>query len=50
MDHQGKYPVIFITLKEIVGENIQQVRETLKNLVFDLFLNYEYLKDSKYLS
>ena len=44
IEEQGKYPVIFLTLKEIKGNNIESMYTQIKTLISDLFNQYEYLR------
>lgn len=46
IEEQGKYPVIFLTLKEIKGNNIESMYTQIKTLISDLFNQYEYLRES----
>lgn len=46
IEEQGKYPVIFITLKEIKGNNIESMYTQIKTLISDLFNQYEYLREN----
>ena len=41
MEYQGKYPVIFITFKEIRGKNFEEAFSKLKNIIFSLFKEYK---------
>ena len=44
MQHQGKYPVIFISFKEIKTENYELAYGKLNDLIFDIFNEHDYLK------
>lgn len=46
IEEQGKYPVIFLTLKEIKGNNIESMYTQIKTLISDLFNQYEYLREN----
>lgn len=46
IEEQGKYPVIFLTLKEIKGNNIGSMYTQIKTLISDLFNQYEYLREN----
>lgn len=46
MQYQGKYPVIFISLKNIKGSSVEEITEQLKDLVKELYKNFRYLKES----
>ena len=46
IEEQGKYPVIFLTLKEIKGNNIESMYTQIKTLISDLFNQHEYLRES----
>lgn len=48
--HQGKYPVIAFTLKNINVETFKDCMEKLKIVLSDLYLNYTYLLDSNALA
>ena len=41
--HQNKYPVIFVTLKEIKDKNFESARISFSQFVSDLFSNFKYL-------
>lgn len=43
---QGKYPVIFITMKELKGNNFEAMYTQIRTLISDLFNQYEYLRES----
>lgn len=44
MEHMGKHPVIYVSLKDVKGKSYTQFEEMLKNVVVDLFLSYPFLK------
>ena len=46
IEEQGKYSVIFLTLKEIKGNNIESMYTQIKTLISDLFNQYEYLREN----
>ena len=46
MQHQGKYPVIFISFKGIESNNYDLTYSKLCNLIFDIFNERDYLKQS----
>ncbi|MFK7761303.1 MAG: AAA family ATPase [Candidatus Midichloriaceae bacterium] len=46
MQYQGKYPVIFISLKDIKGNSVEEITEQLKDLIKELYKNFRYLKES----
>lgn len=46
IEEQGKYPIIFITLKEIKGNSIENMYTQIKTLISDLFNQHEYLRES----
>jgi hypothetical protein len=50
MQHQGKYPVISITFKDIKVSNYTLAYASLSKLFSDLYLNYTYLIESKKLN
>lgn len=45
IDEQGKYPVIFLTLKEIKGNTLNLAYTQIKTLISDLFDEYKYLRE-----
>lgn len=45
MNHMGKHPVIYVSLKDVKGKNYNQFEEMFKNVVVDLFLSYPFLKN-----
>ena len=46
MKYQGKHPVIFISLKEITGDVIEEIRDKLKNMIKSLYKDFRYILDS----
>lgn len=46
IEEQGKYPVIFLTLKEIKGNTFDFAYTQLKTLISDLFDEYKYLREN----
>lgn len=44
--HQGKYPVIFISFKNIKANNYNEIVELLRNEIIELYEQHEYLKNS----
>ena len=48
--YQGKYPVIFITLKDVVGDTYDSVKAKLGEYISTLFVDYEYLLESPVIS
>ena len=46
MQHQGKYPVIFISFKEIRGDNYAEAYDKMNGLFSKLFREHSYLKQS----
>lgn len=46
MKYQGKYPVIFISLKDVVGNTVGAIEGKLKWLISSTYESYSYLKDS----
>ncbi len=43
MQYQGKYPTIFISLKDVVGNSLKQIEDKLKLELSKLFSKYDYL-------
>lgn len=44
MSEQGKYPVIFISFKDIKEKTEDKMRENLENLLKDLYNDYQYVR------
>jgi len=43
---QGKYPVIFISLKDVTGNSLEEINGKLKGLISTTYEFYSYLKES----
>ena len=43
MKFQGKHPVIYISLKEINGNNLEEITDKLKSLVKNLYKDFRYM-------
>ena len=50
MQHQGQYPVIFITLKDVRDRSFQHSLEKLSLLLADLYNEHDYLSQSSHLN
>jgi hypothetical protein len=50
LQHQGQYPVIFVTFKDIQEPSYELAYQKLSGLLADLFGQYHYLLDSPHLS
>jgi hypothetical protein len=48
--HQGKYPVIFISFKDVIGSSLSTIENMLKIEITKLFRKYDYLVHSNKLS
>jgi len=48
-EHQGKYPVIFLSFKSIKQLNFSNTLESIKRLITEEFRKHKYLLESKYL-
>ena len=46
IEEQGKYPVIFITMKELKGNSFDAISTQIKTLISDLFTEYKYLREN----
>jgi hypothetical protein len=46
MQHQGKYPVIFLSLKDVTGESIEEITDKLKIKVKELYRKFRYLTEN----
>ena len=46
IEEQGKYPVIFLTLKEIKGNTLDFAYTQIKTLISDLFDEHKYLREN----
>ena len=44
MSEQGKYPVIFISLKDLKGNSWEECLKRLKLFIFDLYVEFEYIR------
>ncbi len=49
-NYMGKYPVIFISLKDIEGENYQEACQVMADLIADTAARFDFLSDSETLS
>ena len=45
MSEQGKYPVIFISLKDLNGNSWKECLKRLKLFIFDLYVEFEYIRE-----
>ena len=45
MSEQGKYPVIFISLKDLKGDTWEECLKRLKLFIFDLYAEFEYIRE-----
>ena len=45
MSEQGKYPVIFISLKDLKENNWEECLESIKDIMYKVFNDYEFLKE-----
>ena len=45
MSEQGKYPVIFISLKDLKGNSWKECLKRLKLFIFDLYVEFEYIRE-----
>jgi len=45
MSEQGKYPVIFISLKDLKENNWEECLESIKDIVYKVFNDYEFLRE-----
>jgi hypothetical protein len=50
MAHQGKYPVLFISLKELKSDSFEEFLEDLKKKIQSLYLSHQYLRETLHLS
>ena len=46
MEEQGKYPVIFISMKDIKGNSFQELKNKLKTELSNLYDEYKYIRES----
>ena len=49
LKEQGKYPVIFISLKDVKGDTIEEIESRLKDVVTSLYQKYRHLDSSSIL-
>lgn len=47
LQYQGKYPVIFISLKDVVANSLEEIQDKLKATISELYKQYRYLEDSE---
>ena len=45
MSEQGKYPVIFVSLKDLKGNTWEECLNRLKLFIFDLYAEFEYIRE-----
>ena len=45
MSEQGKYPVIFASLKDLKGDTWEECLKRLKLFIFDLYAKFEYIRE-----
>ena len=45
MSEQGKYPVIFISFKDLKGDTWEECLKRLKLFIFDLYAEFEYIRE-----
>lgn len=50
LEHQGKYPVVFMSFKDVKNENFNHAYNKFKKLLSDVFDQFNYLLDSPHLS
>ena len=50
MQHRGKYPVVFISVKEATGLSYEEAKKTFCRKLSDLYSEYEFLMESPKLS
>ncbi|HQS85016.1 MAG TPA: AAA family ATPase [Alphaproteobacteria bacterium] len=46
----GKFPVIFVSFKEIKGKNYEEIENGVRELIYEVFATHEYLLQSENLS
>lgn len=46
MKYQGKYPVIFVSLKDVAGNSLEEIQGKLKTTISDLYKEHKHLLDS----
>ena len=45
MSEQGKYPIIFISLKDLKADTWEECLKRLKLFIFDLYVEFEYIRE-----
>ena len=45
MDFQGKYPVIFLTFKDVKGKTFKEAYEEIKVLISKIYKNFRFIRD-----
>lgn len=50
MEYQGKYPVIFLSLKEVSGEDFQEIQNDIIRIMSECYMKYSELENSDKLS
>ena len=50
MQHRGKYPVVFLSVKEATGLSYEEAKNTFCRKLSDLYAEYEFLRESPKLS
>ena len=45
IEEQGKYPVVFLSLKEIKGKTWEEMLEQIKNYTSSMYNNFEYIRE-----
>ena len=45
MSEQGKYPIIFISLKDLKADTWEECLNRLKLFIFDLYVEFEYIRE-----
>ena len=46
MKHQNRHPTIFISLKDVVGNSLEEIQGKLKTVISELYKEHRYLEDS----
>ena len=46
IEEQGKYPVIFLSFKDIKADNVEKMFVCIKSVISDLFEKYKYIRES----
>jgi|APCry1669188879_1035177.scaffolds.fasta_scaffold01194_6 hypothetical protein len=44
--YQGKYPVVFISLKDVVGNTLEEIKDKLKGAIKSVYKEHRYLENS----